>query len=462
MSNYAFSSIDELGEGPGFRKVRTALGVEAFGVNAVVYPPRFEGFPHYHDDAGRALLRPQRPRARRGRRRDPRARAGRSLPLPVDHAAQALERGRRGPRAADRRRQGRLRRPRRPHRRSGRAAAPDRVRALAQAAGEAGGDRAPTGSRRRRRPGRPRARLRAGASPAKRWLGKSFLPPGRGKRRTCSASGTALANAPTVAGSSGPREIAERDDAADARPELELAPADVLVRHPVAGDVEERPDERAQRGASRAARRPSAPVATCSEEIIATAIMDVVATLATELVPLYEELADPELVETWSKAVFRRPERGKLVGVAGRAQARRLREARRDGRAAGGDAQRPARRLAARAAHAPRRGAARHRRGRRERRLARAPHEEGALARHARQAVAAGTSEAAWPAHDRSPDLPAAARRSGGGAAVRGHRRDRRQAAPGAALRRAPAAPADLDAAPGRCASSTRAAARRT
>lgn len=41
--------------------------------------------------------------------------------------------------------------------------------------------------------------------------------------------------------------------------------------------------------------------------------MDIVATLATELVPLYEELADPELIEAWTKAVFRRPERGKLV-----------------------------------------------------------------------------------------------------------------------------------------------------
>jgi SAM-dependent methyltransferase len=41
--------------------------------------------------------------------------------------------------------------------------------------------------------------------------------------------------------------------------------------------------------------------------------MEVVATLATELVPLYEELADPELLETWTKAVFRRPERGKLA-----------------------------------------------------------------------------------------------------------------------------------------------------
>jgi mannose-6-phosphate isomerase-like protein (cupin superfamily) len=46
---YAFSSIDELGTGPGFRKVRRALGITAFGVNAVVYPPGQEGFLHYHD-----------------------------------------------------------------------------------------------------------------------------------------------------------------------------------------------------------------------------------------------------------------------------------------------------------------------------------------------------------------------------------------------------------------------------
>ena len=47
--SHAFSSLDELGDGPGFRKVRSALGVTAFGVNAVVYPPSFEGFEHYHD-----------------------------------------------------------------------------------------------------------------------------------------------------------------------------------------------------------------------------------------------------------------------------------------------------------------------------------------------------------------------------------------------------------------------------
>jgi mannose-6-phosphate isomerase-like protein (cupin superfamily) len=47
--SYAFGSLDELGAGPGFRKIRKALGVEAFGVNAIVYPPHYEGPEHYHD-----------------------------------------------------------------------------------------------------------------------------------------------------------------------------------------------------------------------------------------------------------------------------------------------------------------------------------------------------------------------------------------------------------------------------
>jgi len=46
---YSFSSIGELGDGYGFRKVRRALKVSAFGVNAIVYPPGYEGFQHYHD-----------------------------------------------------------------------------------------------------------------------------------------------------------------------------------------------------------------------------------------------------------------------------------------------------------------------------------------------------------------------------------------------------------------------------
>ncbi len=44
-----FSSLDELGDGPGFRKVRAEMGVTAFGVNAVVYPPGHPGVGHYHD-----------------------------------------------------------------------------------------------------------------------------------------------------------------------------------------------------------------------------------------------------------------------------------------------------------------------------------------------------------------------------------------------------------------------------
>ena len=46
---HAFSSLDELGEGYGFRKIRKPLGVTAFGVNALVYPPGYDGIFHYHD-----------------------------------------------------------------------------------------------------------------------------------------------------------------------------------------------------------------------------------------------------------------------------------------------------------------------------------------------------------------------------------------------------------------------------
>jgi uncharacterized cupin superfamily protein len=46
---HSFSSIDELGDGYGFRKIRREMGIEAFGANAVVYPPGQEGFLHYHE-----------------------------------------------------------------------------------------------------------------------------------------------------------------------------------------------------------------------------------------------------------------------------------------------------------------------------------------------------------------------------------------------------------------------------
>ena len=49
MSGYSFTTLEELGDDYGFRKVRRALGVTAFGVNALVMPPGFPGFHHWHD-----------------------------------------------------------------------------------------------------------------------------------------------------------------------------------------------------------------------------------------------------------------------------------------------------------------------------------------------------------------------------------------------------------------------------
>jgi uncharacterized cupin superfamily protein len=46
---WAAASLDDLGQGPGFRKVRSALGVEAFGVNAVELPPGYTTRPHFHE-----------------------------------------------------------------------------------------------------------------------------------------------------------------------------------------------------------------------------------------------------------------------------------------------------------------------------------------------------------------------------------------------------------------------------
>jgi|SRR5579862_9266785 len=53
---YAIASLDELGSGYGFRKVRAALGVTAFGVNFLVYPPGTEGVAHYHDEQDELYL----------------------------------------------------------------------------------------------------------------------------------------------------------------------------------------------------------------------------------------------------------------------------------------------------------------------------------------------------------------------------------------------------------------------
>src|SRR5579859_1019583 len=47
---YAVSSLDQMGEGPGFRKVRRELGVTAFGINGIVLPAGHATGVHYHDE----------------------------------------------------------------------------------------------------------------------------------------------------------------------------------------------------------------------------------------------------------------------------------------------------------------------------------------------------------------------------------------------------------------------------
>jgi uncharacterized cupin superfamily protein len=44
------ATLDEMGDGPGFRKVRKELGVEAFGVNAIVMPAGIETGVHWHEE----------------------------------------------------------------------------------------------------------------------------------------------------------------------------------------------------------------------------------------------------------------------------------------------------------------------------------------------------------------------------------------------------------------------------
>jgi mannose-6-phosphate isomerase-like protein (cupin superfamily) len=47
---WSVAALDDLGEGPGFRKIRPALGVTAFGVNAIVLPPSYATNLHFHDE----------------------------------------------------------------------------------------------------------------------------------------------------------------------------------------------------------------------------------------------------------------------------------------------------------------------------------------------------------------------------------------------------------------------------
>src|ERR1044072_1030035 len=47
---YAVGSLDGIGEGYGFRKIRRELGVTAFGVNAIVVPPGYGAGKHFHEE----------------------------------------------------------------------------------------------------------------------------------------------------------------------------------------------------------------------------------------------------------------------------------------------------------------------------------------------------------------------------------------------------------------------------
>jgi quercetin dioxygenase-like cupin family protein len=47
---FAVGNIEALADGPGFRKIRAALGVNAFGVNAIELPVGYETGRHFHDE----------------------------------------------------------------------------------------------------------------------------------------------------------------------------------------------------------------------------------------------------------------------------------------------------------------------------------------------------------------------------------------------------------------------------
>lgn len=47
---FAVGSIEALGEGPGFRKIRRELEVAELGVNAIILPEGVETGFHFHDE----------------------------------------------------------------------------------------------------------------------------------------------------------------------------------------------------------------------------------------------------------------------------------------------------------------------------------------------------------------------------------------------------------------------------
>ncbi len=46
---YAVANLDGLGEGYGFRKIRSGVGLTEFGANAIVLPAGIDSGPHMHE-----------------------------------------------------------------------------------------------------------------------------------------------------------------------------------------------------------------------------------------------------------------------------------------------------------------------------------------------------------------------------------------------------------------------------
>ena len=46
---YAIGNVDSIGDAYGFRKIRHAIGVTAFGINAICMPPGYDAPGHSHE-----------------------------------------------------------------------------------------------------------------------------------------------------------------------------------------------------------------------------------------------------------------------------------------------------------------------------------------------------------------------------------------------------------------------------
>jgi mannose-6-phosphate isomerase-like protein (cupin superfamily) len=49
-AGWAAANVDDLSDEPGFRKIRRAIGVTAFGINAIELPSGYETGSHFHEE----------------------------------------------------------------------------------------------------------------------------------------------------------------------------------------------------------------------------------------------------------------------------------------------------------------------------------------------------------------------------------------------------------------------------